>query len=175
VIRNLDARSTLASMWFISGNGLLTNAGISTDGLCDPSISDSLSSKIVGVWFGVCGPSESVGDPANEKVDGVRLMVGRPSSSSQVTSTIGAGLVSSSQRNGMRRRFDRARAVRNDCWAGEVTAKEPSTSEFLRIVAGTRVDLDDVFDDVENVDIIEEVDRTEEQVSRLKRVGLNET
>jgi len=170
VIRNLEARSTLASMWFISEDGRLTNTGISMDGLCDPSTGDSLSSRTADGWSGVRGPSESVADSANENVDGVRLMVGRPSSS-LVTSAVGTGLVSSSQRNGMRQRFDRARTPRNDCLAGEVTAKEPSTSESLRIAAGTRVDLDDVVDDV---DIKEEVDRTEEQVFRLKRVGLNE-
>jgi hypothetical protein len=108
-------------MWFILQDGLL---GISMDELYNPSVGD---------WF---EPSDEVADPGDENVDGVRLMIGRPSSS-PVTSAFGTGLVSSSHRNGTRRRFDRARVARNDCLAGEVTAKEPSTSEFLRIAAGT--------------------------------------
>jgi len=134
VIRNLDARSTLASMWFISDDDLLTNAGVSMDGLFDPSVGDSLSSRMVGGKLGVCGLSDEATESATEQVDGVRLIVGRVSSP-PVSSACGTGLVSRSQRNGIRRRFDLASIARNDCWAGEVTAKEPSTSASLRIPA----------------------------------------
>jgi len=176
VVRNLEARSTLASIWFIPEDDLLAKPGMSVDGLFDSSLGDSLSSKMVGGKLGVCGPSDEVAEPAIEQVDGVRLIVGTLPLS-WISSGCGPGtcLVSRSQRNGMRRRFDLARTARNDCWAGDVTAKEPSTSASLRIPAGTEVDLDDVVDDVENVDMKEEIDLTEEQVSRLRRVGLYET